>query len=85
MKRTPFTPKQGGIYRNQGGGLFAPAEGFEIWHHRAKYGIDFSTLPENGLWMKNIATKWTCYCVGIGRYEDGTIDWDYSLRGFFMD
>ena len=34
--------------------------------------------------LQNIQSGWTFFAHGIGRYDDGTIDWDYSTGGSFM-
>ena len=33
--------------------------------------------------MQNILSGWDCTAHGIVRYEDGTIEWDYSTDGHF--
>lgn len=35
--------------------------------------------------MTNVASGWSCYAHGLVRYEDGTIEWDYSTDGAFTD
>ena len=39
---------------------------------------------ENGVWMQNVLSGWTCLCIGTAIYDNGTIDWDYSLYGCFQ-
>ena len=34
-------------------------------------------------WMINVSSGWSFFAVGIVRYEDGTIEWDYSKYGGF--
>lgn len=72
MKRTKFTPKKGKIYKNAGGGSFRclRAGGF---------------LPEFNAEMQNTASGWTFTARGCGMYENGTIDWDYSVGGRFAE
>ena len=36
-------------------------------------------------WMQNTVSGWTLVAHGITRYEDGTIEWDYSTGGGFND
>ena len=38
---------------------------------------------EGCIWMQNTASGWTCNVHGLVRYEDGTIEWDYSTGGHF--
>lgn len=33
--------------------------------------------------MRNEASDWTVVAHGLGIYQDGRIDWDYSTGGFF--
>lgn len=72
MKRTKFTPEQGKIYKNQGGGTFrCLRSGGFLGDHEAT--------------MQNVASGWTFTAKGCGIYEDGTIDWDYSTGGRFEE
>ena len=34
--------------------------------------------------MQNVASKWTFRAHGLGMYEDGSVDWDYSTEGRFV-
>lgn len=70
MKRELFTPTVGKTYRNQGGGTYICTR-VSVW----------DGLPT----MRNTASGWTLTAHGIGIYEDGTIDWDYSTGGYFAD
>ena len=68
-KRTKFIPETGRTYTNAGGGSFC-------------------CLMENGRGdavMQNVSSLWTFMAHGCGIYEDGTIDWDYSTGGHFME
>ena len=68
MTREHFDPYPGRIYKNNGGGQFiCIATGDDT----------YSAV------MKNIESGWTITANGIGIYEDGTIDWDYSTGGYF--
>ncbi len=69
MNRKPFTAAVGETYRNQGGGTFI-----------------CKTQPDQagGQIMQNTVSKWTFRAQGIGIYEDGSIDWDYSTGGYFQ-
>lgn len=35
--------------------------------------------------MQNLASGWTFKAHGVGQYDDGEIDWDFSTRGHFED
>lgn len=67
MNRKPFKPIQGNTYTNRGDA-------------NAKYlciqDCDLSI-------MQNVSSGWTFIAHGVGIYEDGTIDWDYSTGGHF--
>lgn len=72
MKREGFTPKEGQVYTNNGGG-----------EYRCIYiGSGFGIGPGIAE-MQNIKSGWTLIAHGCGIYEDGTIDWDYSTGGRF--
>ena len=70
MNRKPFTPQPGAEYRNQGGGVFDCIGTADPEHADAFI-------------MRNKASGWTFYAHGIGIYDDGSIDWDYSSGGRF--
>ena len=42
-----------------------------------------SSRDNNGR-MQNILSGWDCACHNIVRYDDGTIEWDYSTGGQFL-
>lgn len=66
--RKDFMPIVGEIYKNEGGGQF----------------ICECVYPdEKTARFKNINSNWSVLAHGIGRYADGTIDWDFSTYGFF--
>ena len=63
-----FIPTEGRTYENAGGGTY-------LCKYVRKETCD--------AWMQNTASGWTCLAHGIVRYEDGTIEWDYSTCGHF--
>lgn len=69
--RKSFNPVKGTVYENQGGGVFRclKAQGYSNGHAAT---------------MQNVASGWTFQAHGIGIYEDGRIDWDYSTGGTFQ-
>lgn len=69
-KRTKFTPERGTIYANQGGGHFVCLA---------------SSAVAGEATMQNIKSGWTFRAHGCGLYEDGTMDWDYSTGGVFVE
>lgn len=71
MKRTKFTPKPGEIYKNAGGGTFRCLRS-------GGWIMDYEAV------MQNTASGWTFKAIGCGIYEDGTIDWDFSVGGRFV-
>lgn len=68
--RQRFTPEQGHVYENQGGGFYACLKvgGF---------------LPDQSAVMMNVLSHWEFTAHDCGQYEDGKIDWDYSTGGHF--
>lgn len=69
MNRKPFTPQPGTGYWNQGG------ETFDC----------LSVLDDGRAVMRNRASGWTLTAHGVGIYDDGSIDWDYSTDGRFEE
>ena len=68
----PFVPTKGEIYENAGSGKYLCESGYQ---------------DEDGRcigWMTNIKSGWSLTAKGIVRYEDGTIEWDYSTDGTFL-
>ena len=62
---------------------FSPVVG-EVYENAG--GGRFTCRSSNGNHgrMQNIASGWDCVAHGIVRYEDGTIEWDYSTGGQFL-
>ena len=69
----PFVPTKGEVYTNANGMKYlCEADGH---------------LNEDGrtvAWLVNIKTGWSLTAKGIVRYEDGSIEWDYSTDGCFV-
>lgn len=70
MKRTPFTPEIGKTYENEGGGTYRCLRREDDW---------------TSYTMQNVSSGWTLIAHGIGIYEDGKIDWDWSSGGHFEE
>ncbi len=64
----PFSPVKGEIYENAGGGRY----------------LCESDGNEHSARMMNVTSGWTFIAKGIVRYDDGTIEWDYSVDGTFV-
>ena len=64
-----FIPTAGGTYENAGGGTYLCT--------------CLAGVTQRDAWMRNTASGWTLLAHGIVRYEDGTIEWDYSTGGHF--
>lgn len=65
--RQGFNPEVGEIYENEGGGRFECLR----------------AINDGVAIMRNIASGWTFWALGLGVYPDGRIDWDYSKYGSF--
>ena len=63
-----FRPTYGQVYENAGGGRYL-----------CKAFIDECEIAK----MQNVKSGWTCFAHGIVRYDDDTIEWDYSTGGHF--
>ena len=64
-----FSPSVGRIYENVAGGSYL-----------CQYTLQSEPCSA---WMQNTASGWTCLAHGIVRYDNGTIEWDYSTEGHF--
>lgn len=68
--RRDFAPSKGSTYNNLGGGCYrCVGTGGFLGRYDAQ--------------MQNTTSGWTFTARGIGIYEDGKIDWDYSTNGYF--
>lgn len=65
--RETFNPIPREIYANAGGGNYKC----------------LLNLEDGKAIMQNVASGWSFTAHGIGIYEDGTIDWDFSTGGVF--
>jgi len=70
--RRRFTPEQGKVYENAGGGTYLCLRpgGF---------------MAEGSACMQNVRSGWTFTARGTAIYEDGRIDWDSSSDGVFRN
>lgn len=71
--RKHFKPEKGTIYANHGGGTFRCITAPRQCH------IGIAAM------MQNTKSGWTFEARGIHSYEDGSIDWDYSVAGHFEE
>ena len=63
---------------------FAPVEGEEYENAGGgRYYCD--KCYSDSARMINVVSGWSCLAHRIVRYEDGTIEWDYSTGGHFKD
>ena len=65
-----FVPEAGKTYTNRGGGQYRCMR-------------SSSWPPFSGV-MQNVKSGWTFDAIGCQMYADGTIEWDFSLRGKFV-
>ena len=61
--RKPIDCEPGHIYENEGGGLYQCTD----------YGYSNDSFD-----FVNLKSGWKLTAHGVGVYEDGKIDWDYS-------
>ena len=64
-----FAPRMGEEYENAGGGRYLCTRSWDEDTWTARF--------------LNTASGWELVAHGIVRYEDGTIEWDYSTGGHF--
>ncbi len=68
--RQKFTPEEGRIYQNINGSYYCCIRSSETWS------------PYNAT-MQHTKSRWTFRAVDCRIYEDGRIDWAYSIEGHF--
>lgn len=68
MNGKRFTPEQGKVYKNKGGGEY----------------LCIRNLNGDAI-MRNVVSGWTLRANGVMRYEDGTIEWNYSTEGHWTE
>lgn len=68
-RRKPFTPSLGEIYTSVNGN---------------QYHCD-GLCADGSAWFTNVRSGWHFNAKGIGVYQDGRIDWDYSVLGRFVE
>lgn len=68
-QRRSFKPERWTVYENHGGGTFRCLAVDQYY---------------NSAQMQNTRSGWTFQARGLHKYQDGTIDWDYSVGGQFL-
>lgn len=66
----PFEPVIGKVYTNSGGGQYRCLD---------------RLFDDTDGFFQNIKSGWAFIARGLRQYIDGTIEWDYSVSGRFMD
>lgn len=70
MNRTYFVPVVGGVYQNRNGKSYLCMRVMEQKHPSDTMAV-FKRQPDG----------WTLTAHGISKYEDGTVEWNYSTKG----
>lgn len=70
MNKTYFVPQVGQIYQNRNG------ESYLCLSVETRY-----LLSDTAARMRRTSDGWTLVAHGLTRYEDGTIEWNYSTGG----
>ena len=66
---------------------FTPGIG-EVYALHGTNGQKYRVLRIEGVGiakLQSIKSYWTFIAHGIGRYDDGSIDWDYQKSGYFAE
>ena len=71
MVRKSFTPGIGEVYTLYGG----KGQKYRV------LGIEGIATAK----LQSVASYWTFIAHGIGRYDDGSIDWNFSSGGYFAE
>lgn len=69
--RKPFTP--------------VPNDPYVVVGNLGSVFACLASYADNSALMINLKSGWTCMCHGVGMYDDGYIDWDYSTGGHFRE
>jgi len=73
IERRRFAPAKGHVFHNRGGGDFlCTSETFWIGY-------------ESRAWMQNVKSGWSFEARDIRIYDNGDIDWGYSVGGRWAD
>ena len=83
--KTPTLIKEltAGIKTASNGVLFTPVEGDVYLNKNGSQYKCIEVIKPYTAIMKSVDSGWTCKCYTIRRYEDNTIEWDYSTGGRF--
>ena len=68
-----FEPEVGQLYTNRNGREYRCLAVWETPNQNGKHSAR----------MLRVKDGWTLAAHGVMRYEDGTIEWDWSLDGYF--
>ena len=61
-----------------------PLEG-HVYHNAGGGDYRVLSLTAGCYKVQNIRSGWTCWAHGCTQYSDGSIEWDYSTGGVFVD
>lgn len=61
-----------------------PLEG-RVYHNAGGGDYRVLSLTAGCYKVQNIRSGWTCWAHGCTQHSDGSIEWDYSTGGIFLD
>lgn len=82
-KGQPLTPTVGQVYVNRGGGRYLCRA--LVTDHGTQYFNAAGCSSSTTAVFRNVTSGWTFTAKGVIQYVDGTIEWDHSSDGHFVD
>ena len=82
-KGQPLTPTVGQVYVNRGGGRYLCRA--LVTDHGTQYFNAAGGSSSTAAVFRNVESGWTFTAKGVIQYVDGTIEWDHSSDGHFVD
>lgn len=82
-KGRPLTPTVGQVYVNRGGGRYLCRA--LVTDHGTQYFNAAGGSSSTTAVFRNVESGWTFTAKGVIQYVDGTIEWDHSSDGHFVD
>lgn len=82
-KGQPLTPTVGQVYVNRGGGRYLCRA--LVTDHGTQYFNAAGGSSSTTAVFRNVESGWTFTAKGVIQYVDGTIEWDHSSDGHFVD
>jgi hypothetical protein len=57
----------------------------ESYHNRGQFDCVCEAVGDDWAVMRRLPDDWIMTCYGLIQYENGTIEWDRSIHGHWMN